>query len=80
MSRYENYACRKDSLLKNGLISCPGIVNHVKRFEESGSLEDRPRTGSHSLARGRITAGQTTMNDLAAESSTMCSIAHKAEG
>lgn len=33
----------------DGSISCPGIVKLVKRFKETGSLEDQPRNGWPSL-------------------------------
>lgn len=35
------------------------LEKFIKRFEETGSLEDRPRNGRPSLVDGRITAVET---------------------
>lgn len=63
---------------KKGPMSCSGILKLVQRFEDTGSLEDRPRSGRPSLAESRITEVETTMNALAAESSMGSSSARKA--
>lgn len=63
---------------RNGVISCSGITNKVKWFEETDSLENR-RSGRPSLAEIRLTAVEIAVNDLAVESSTGSSSVRRAE-
>ncbi|GIY31680.1 hypothetical protein CEXT_86121 [Caerostris extrusa] len=41
----------------------------VRRFEETRSLEDRPRSGRPSLSMGRVHLGKNAIKGLAAETS-----------
>ena len=63
---------------KKGPISLSGILKLVKRFEETGCLEDRPRSGRPSLGEERVTAVQRVMEDMAAGSSKGSSSAREA--
>lgn len=62
----------------DGYMSCPGIVKLVKRFKETGSLEDQPRNGWPSLVESTITDVETIMNNLAVEPSTGSNSVRKA--
>lgn len=59
-------------------ISLNGILNLVRRFEETGSLEDRPRSGRPSLSADRVHAVKSAMEKVAAETSTGSSSAREA--
>ena len=55
-----------------------GILSLVRRFEETGRLKDRPRSG-RPLRENRVHKIQSIMEDLDPEISTGSSIAHEAE-
>lgn len=60
-------------------ISLNGILNLVRRFEETGSLEDRPRSGRPALRADRVHVVESVMEDMAAETSTGSSSAREAQ-
>ncbi|GBM32272.1 hypothetical protein AVEN_275039-1 [Araneus ventricosus] len=60
-------------------ISSNGILNLARRFQETGSLEDRPRSGRPSLRADRVHVVQSVTEESAAETSTGSSSAREAE-
>ncbi|GBM02257.1 hypothetical protein AVEN_108806-1 [Araneus ventricosus] len=59
-------------------ISLKTILNLLRRFEETGSLEDRPRSGRLSLNAVRVHVVESVMEELASETSTGSSSAREA--
>lgn len=55
---------------KKNPISLKGILNVVHRFEETGRLEHRPRSGRPSVSANRVPVVQSVMRNVAAETST----------
>ena len=56
-----------------------GILNLVRCFEETRSLENRPQSDRPALRAGRVHVIQSVMEDLAAETSTVSSSACEAK-
>ena len=61
---------------KEKSFSLSEMLKFVKRFVETGRLEDHPRSGRASLTEGRVSAVESVIEDKAAESSTGCCSAH----
>ena len=60
-------------------VLCCSVLNVVRHFEETGSLEDHPLSGRPALRTDRVHVVQNVMKDLAADTSTGSSSAREAE-